>query len=90
MSTENLTTMTVDAEFALTESRPAKKYALRQPEMNAMNTARIMRAIANGYDVPDAVDLVLGLTASEEIVNAIYAEMIPIWIDDPTTPIQAR
>lgn len=38
MTNETLTTLTVDSEFALTEARPAKKYALRQPEMNALQT----------------------------------------------------
>jgi len=58
MTTPNdLTAMTVDSEFALTDARPAKKYSLRQPletvdvanatltpaEKNALISARITR-----------------------------------------------
>lgn len=78
MSTENLTTMTVDSEFALTEARPAKKYALRQPgmsqtEKNALISARIMYlAESRGITLTEAVDLVLGTGTVDALIDSVY------------------
>lgn len=79
MSTETLTTMTVDSEFALTEdTRPTKKYTLRQPEMtrpekNALISARILYlAESRGITLAEAVDLVLGSGTIDALIDSVY------------------
>jgi len=88
MKTPNdLTTMTVDSEFALTGPRPAKVYRLRQPletvdvadasltkdEKNALISARILYvAETQGVSLADAVDLVLGKDTIKALIDSVY------------------
>lgn len=79
MSTPNdLATMTVDSEFALTDARPAKGFRIPRHEEMTMNqkiSEAILARVTIGEPVNEAVDHLLGDGTFEALISDLYAEL---------------